>query len=88
MLSLPTMSYFKAPQKIIDDAWLDMKAWIESAAYYSLGYLIVKDHIAPNFWTSELEDQRNSTIQQQADLQESILTADPPLPHKLYLFIQ
>jgi len=77
---LQSTSGLSPNQEIIDEAWEHVKCWLLSAAHIGLGTISVHDHITEDFWTEELEDLRDKTILQQAELQESILDTSSTIP--------
>lgn len=84
--TLSTINWYKeqssllTPQTLVDRAWNTIKSWISSAAYYSLGNIVIKDHIATDFWSTDLEQLRQDSVSQQANLQDLILNSESNAP--------
>jgi Reverse transcriptase (RNA-dependent DNA polymerase)/Endonuclease-reverse transcriptase len=60
-------------QAVVDKQWAQIKRCIDSAAASTVGKLRWDSRVAPNFWTEELEEQREEADRALRDAQEAMM---------------
>ena len=60
-------------QKLIDQSWDSVKSWMSSAAITSIGVLHYHNHMPQDFWTEELEQERDRVQTAVSSLQENVV---------------